>query len=86
MIGAGHLENIDAAAITSDIESPRRFLITKKPNDVASFKTPTCEMFCDRDPTSTTGQCKPCRDVVDHNNKGDGEVTDGSTTTSGLWR
>ena len=39
-LAAGHLENIDAAAITSEMSVLGRFLITKKPNDVASFKTP----------------------------------------------
>jgi cytochrome c peroxidase len=39
-LAQGHLASIDAAAITSDMSVLGRFLITKKQNDIASFKTP----------------------------------------------
>jgi cytochrome c peroxidase len=44
-LAVGHLQEVDAAAISGEMSVLGRFLITKKQSDIASFKTPTCEIF-----------------------------------------
>jgi cytochrome c peroxidase len=71
----GTLQNIDAAAIESDLSVLGRFLITKKQNDIASFKTPGIRNILVTGPYFHDGSMQTLWDIVDHYNKGDG-VTD----------
>ncbi len=59
-LAQGHLKDIDGAAIESEISVLGRFLITKKKNDLASFKTPSVRNILVTGLTSTTGRCKRC--------------------------
>ena len=63
---------IDAAAITSETSVLRRFLITKKQGDIASFKTPDIRNILVTAPYFHDGAMQTLWDVVDHYNKGDG--------------
>jgi cytochrome c peroxidase len=71
-LAVGHPENIDAAAITSEMSVVGRFLITKKPGDIASFKTPDLRNSLVTGPYFHDGSMQTLWDVVDHYNKGDG--------------
>ena len=74
-LAQGHLEVVDAAAITSEMSVLGRFLITKKQSDIASFKTPDLRNVLVTGPYFHDGSMQSLWDVVDHYNKGDG-VTD----------
>jgi len=71
-LAQGHLESIDAAAITSEMSVLGRFLITKKQSDIASFKTPDLRNILVTGPYFHDGSMQTLWDVVDHYNKGDG--------------
>ena len=71
----GTLQNIDDAAIESDLSVLGRFLITKKQNDIASFKTPGIRNILVTGPYFHDGSMETLWDVMDHYNKGDG-ITD----------
>ncbi len=74
-LAQGHLENIDAAATTSEMSVLGRFLITKRQSDIASFKTPDLRNVLVTGPYFHDGSMRTLWDVMDHYNKGDG-VTD----------
>src|SRR5229473_4481067 len=74
-LAQGHLEHIDAAAITSEMSVLGRFLITKRQSDIASFKTPDLRNILVTGPYFHDGSMQTLWDVMDHYNKGDG-VTD----------
>ncbi|UPK38020.1 cytochrome-c peroxidase [Bradyrhizobium sp. 186] len=74
-LAQGHLEVVDAAAITSEMSVLGRFLITKKQSDIASFKTPDLRNVLVTGPYFHDGSMQSLWDVVDHYNKGDG-ITD----------
>jgi cytochrome c peroxidase len=74
-LAQGNLQAIDDAAIESEISALGRFLITKKQNDLASFKTPDVRNILVTGPYFHDGSMQTLWDVVDHYNKGDG-VTD----------
>ena len=74
-LAQGHLEVVDAAAITSEMSVLGRFLITKKQSDIASFKTPDLRNVLVTGPYFHDGSMQSLWDVADHYNKGDG-VTD----------
>jgi len=74
-LAQGNLKDVDGAAIESEISVLGRFLITKKPNDLASFKTPDIRNILVTGPYFHDGSMQTLWDIVDHYNKGDG-VTD----------
>ncbi len=64
--------DVDAAAITGEMSILGRFLITKKPSDIASFKTPDLRNVLVTAPYFHDGSMQTLWDTVDHYNKGDG--------------
>jgi cytochrome c peroxidase len=71
-IASGHVEDVDRAAIKSDMSVLGRFLITKKVADTASFKTPNLRNVLVTGPYFHDGSQETLWDVIDHYNKGDG--------------
>lgn len=71
-LAQGGLRDIDNAAISSDMSVLGRFLITKKPSDTASFKTPDLRNVLVTAPYFHDGSQQTLWDAVDHYNKGDG--------------
>jgi len=71
-LAQGHLAVIDVAAIESELSVLGRFLITKRQNDIASFKTPDLRNVLVTGPYFHDGSMQTLWDVVDHYNKGDG--------------
>ena len=71
-LARGTLQNIDNAAIESDLSVLGRFLITKKQSDIASFKTPDIRNILVTGPYFHDGSMQTLWDIVDHYNKGDG--------------
>jgi cytochrome c peroxidase len=63
---------IDDAAIESEISALGRYLITKKQNDLASFKTPDVRNILVTWPHFHDGCMQTLWDIVDHYNKGAG--------------
>ena len=59
-------------AIQSDTSIVGRFLVTKKENDIASFKTPNLRNVLITAPYFHDGSQATLWDVLDHYNKGDG--------------
>jgi cytochrome c peroxidase len=74
-IALGHVSGIDTAAITSEMSVLGRFLVTRKPDDIASFKTPGLRNVLVTGPYFHDGSMQTLWDVMDHYNKGDG-ITD----------
>ena len=72
LIKSGGTEAIDHAAIGTDFSALGRFLITKKPADIAAFKTPDIRNVLVTGPYFHDGSQETLWDVVDHYNKGDG--------------
>lgn len=68
----GDLPGIDTAAISSDLSVLGRFLLTRKQDDIASFKTPGLRNLLVTGPYFHDGSVQTLWDVVDHYNKGDG--------------
>lgn len=68
----GSLQAIDDAAIESEISTLGRFLITKRQNDLASFRTPDIRNILVTGPYFHDGSMETLWDIVDHYNKGDG--------------
>jgi cytochrome c peroxidase len=71
-LAQGQLPDIDTAAITSEMSVLGRFLITKRQNDIAAFKTPDLRNILVTGPYFHDGSMQTLWDVVDHYNKGDG--------------
>jgi cytochrome c peroxidase len=71
-LAQGHLSDVDAAAITSEMSVLGRFLITKEQSDIASFKTPGLRNVLVTGPYFHDGSMQTLWDVMDHYNKGDG--------------
>jgi len=74
-LAQGRMIDVDAAAITGEMSILGRFLVTKKPSDIASFKTPDLRNVLVTAPYFHDGSMQTLWDVVDHYNKGDG-ITD----------
>ena len=68
----GHLQDVDRAAISSELSVLGRFLVTHKESDLASFKTPDLRNILMTAPYFHDGSQETLWDVVDHYNKGDG--------------
>ncbi len=71
-LAQGSLPDIDQSAIASETSVLGRFLVTKKENDIASFKTPDLRNVLVTAPYFHDGSQETLWDVVDHYNKGDG--------------
>ena len=71
-LALGHLQEVDAAAISGEMSVLGRFLITKKQSDIASFKTPDLRNILLTGPYFHDGSMQTLWDVMDHYNKGDG--------------
>ena len=69
---SGSRAAIDHAAIQSDMSVLGRFLITKKEQDIAAFKTPGLRNVLLTAPYFHDGSQETLWDVLDHYNKGDG--------------
>jgi cytochrome c peroxidase len=74
-LAPGHVTGIDSAAITSEVSVLGRFLVTRKSDDIASFKTPGLRNVLVTGPYFHDGSMQTLWDVMDHYNKGDG-ITD----------
>jgi cytochrome c peroxidase len=72
LVNSGDTAAIDRAAIQTDMSALGRFLITKKEQDIASFKTPNLRNVLMTGPYFHDGSQETLWDVVDHYNKGDG--------------
>jgi cytochrome c peroxidase len=71
-LAQGHVLDVDNAAITSEMSVLGRFLVTKKADDIAAFKTPNLRNVMVTAPYFHDGSAETLWDVVDHYNKGDG--------------
>jgi cytochrome c peroxidase len=72
LIDSGNTVAIDNAAIQSDMSVLGRFLISKKDQDTAAFKTPDLRNVLMTAPYFHDGSQATLWDVMDHYNKGDG--------------
>lgn len=71
-LAQGHVAGIDTAAITTEMSVLGRFLVTRKQDDIASFKTPGLRNVLVTGPYFHDGSMQTLWDVMDHYNKGDG--------------
>lgn len=71
-IDSGKTIDVDQAAIQSETSVVGRFLVTKKEQDIASFKTPGLRNVLITAPYFHDGSLATLWDVVDHYNHGDG--------------
>lgn len=71
-VDSGKPIDVDRAAIQSEASVVGRFLITKKEQDIASFKTPSLRNVLITAPYFHDGSQATLWDVVDHYNHGDG--------------
>jgi cytochrome c peroxidase len=71
-VAQGDVQDIDKAAITSDLAVFGRFLVTREQKDIAAFKTPNLRNVIVTGPYFHDGSMQTLWDVMDHYNKGDG--------------
>jgi len=72
LVNSENATAIDNAAIQTEMSALGRFLVTKKENDIASFKTPDLRNVFMTVPYFHDGSQATLWDVLDHYNKGDG--------------
>ncbi|HYZ87310.1 MAG TPA: cytochrome c peroxidase [Bryobacteraceae bacterium] len=72
LVNSGSKVDVDRAAIQSDMSVLGRFLITRKEQDIAAFKTPEIRNVLVTAPYFHDGSQATLWDVMDHYNKGDG--------------
>ena len=72
LVNSENATAIDNAAIQTEMSALGRFLVTKKENDIASFKTPDLRNVLMTAPYFHDGSQATLWDVLDHYNKGDG--------------
>jgi cytochrome c peroxidase len=72
LIDSGNPLNVDQSAIQSEMSVLGRFLVTKKGQDTAAFKTPGLRNVVMTAPYFHDGSQTTLWDVMDHYNKGDG--------------
>jgi cytochrome c peroxidase len=72
LIRSGNAPSIDQAAIETDMSALGRFLITRKDQHIAAFKTPDLRNVLVTAPYFHDGSQGTLWDVMDHYNKGDG--------------
>jgi len=69
---SGKITDVDRAAIQSETSVVGRFLVTKKEEDIACFKTPSLRNVLVTAPYFHDGSGATLWDVVNHYNHGDG--------------
>jgi cytochrome c peroxidase len=72
LVAKGDTAAIDRAAIISPMSAIGRYLVTRKPSDIASFKSPDLRNVLVTGPYFHDGSANTLWDVMDHYNKGDG--------------
>ncbi len=72
LIRPGRAEDIDRAAIQTEMSALGRFLVTKKESDIGAFKTPNVRDVLVTGPYFHDGSQETLWDVIDHYNKGAG--------------
>jgi cytochrome c peroxidase len=72
LVEKGDTVAIDRAAIISPMSAVGRYLVTRKPADIASFKSPDLRNVLVTGPYFHDGSANTLWDVMDHYNKGDG--------------
>lgn len=72
LIRSGHAQDIDRAAIQTEMSALGRFLVTKKEPDIGAFKTPNLRDVLVTGPYFHDGSQETLWDVIDHYNKGAG--------------
>jgi cytochrome c peroxidase len=72
LVEKGDTVAIDRAAIISPMSAVGRYLVTRKPSDIASFKSPDLRNVLVTGPYFHDGSANTLWDVMDHYNKGDG--------------
>ena len=72
LLDSGDATAVDRAALQSDMSALGRFLVTKREQDIAAFKTPNLRNVLVTGPYFHDGSQETLWDVVDHYNKGDG--------------
>ena len=72
LVEKGDTASIDRAAIISPMSAIGRYLVTRKPADIASFKSPDLRNVLVTGPYFHDGSANTLWDVMDHYNKGDG--------------
>jgi cytochrome c peroxidase len=72
LVDSNDTKALDNAAIQTEMSALRRYLVTKKTSDIASFKTPSLRNVLITSPYFHDGSQVTLWDVVDHYNKGDG--------------
>jgi cytochrome c peroxidase len=72
LVARGDTIAIDRAAIASPMSAIGRYLVTRKPSDIASFKSPDLRNVLVTGPYFHDGSANTLWDVMDHYNKGDG--------------
>jgi cytochrome c peroxidase len=72
LVASGDAPSVDRAAIQTDFTALGRYLITRKPADIAAFKTPNLRNVLLTAPYFHDGSQQTLWDVIDHYNKGDG--------------
>ncbi|MGZ6193629.1 MAG: cytochrome-c peroxidase [Candidatus Binataceae bacterium] len=68
--GGGGLQQLDQLAIQSDMSGLGRFLVTKQPHDIGSFRTMGLRDLLVTEPYFHDGSQQTLWDVLDHYNKG----------------
>ena len=71
-LNSGDALAVDQAAIQTEMSALGRFLVTKKPADIAAFKSPNLRNVVMTAPYFHDGSHATLWDVLDHYNKGDG--------------
>jgi len=69
-LNSGNRLAVDRAAIQSELSALGSFLVTKHPDDIATFKTPNLRNVLITAPYFHDGSARTLWDVVDHYNKG----------------
>ena len=72
LIRSGHAQDIDRAAIQTEMSALGRFLVTKKDADIGAFKTANLRDVLVTGPYFHDGSQETLWDVIDHYNKGAG--------------
>jgi cytochrome c peroxidase len=70
VVRAGDQEQIDKLVVDSKFSELGRFMVTRKENDIGSFKTPTLRNIGVTGPYMHDGSMATLWDVMDHYNKG----------------
>jgi len=69
-LNSGNVLAVDQAAIQTELSALGSFLVTKHPDDIAAFRTPSLRNVAVTAPYFHDGSARTLWDVVDHYNKG----------------